>query len=78
MQTSPSLFQLNGFLAGAAQTAVWTLFGCILLVLAMKLFDALTPGRLQEQVFKSGNIAAAIVYGAAFVGMAIIIASAIH
>ncbi|HVU36446.1 MAG TPA: DUF350 domain-containing protein [Opitutaceae bacterium] len=58
--------------------AGWTLFGCILLVLALKLFDALTPGKLQEQVFRDRNTSAAVVYGAALVGFAIIIASAMH
>ncbi len=44
----------------------------------MKLIDALTPGRLQDHVFKDGNVAAAVVYGAAFIGIAIVIASAMH
>jgi uncharacterized membrane protein YjfL (UPF0719 family) len=62
----------------ALEVTLWVLFGCVLLVGAMKLFDWLTPGKLQEQVFKEGNVAAATVYGAATVGIAIIITSALH
>jgi uncharacterized membrane protein YjfL (UPF0719 family) len=64
--------------ATVLQVALWTVIGCLFLAGAMKLIDLLTPGKLQDQVFKDENVAAAIVYGAAFVGIAIVIASAMH
>ena len=69
---------LQNFGSTLLVVVLWTVIGCLLLVAAMKLFDLLTPGKLEEHVFKDGNVAAAIVYGAAFVGLAIIIVGAMH
>ena len=66
------------FIATAAAVAFWAVLGVVLCVGALKIFDFLTPGKLDEQVFREGNVAAAIVYGAAFLGCAVIIASAMH
>ena len=57
---------------------IWTLIASVLLVLAMKLFDLMTPGKLHEQVFRDKNVAAAIVYGAALVAFAIVICASMH
>jgi uncharacterized membrane protein YjfL (UPF0719 family) len=65
-------------LTTAAAVAGWAIFGVLLSVLALKLFDLLTPGKLEVLVFKEGNTAAAIVYGAALITCGIIIASAMH
>jgi uncharacterized membrane protein YjfL (UPF0719 family) len=72
-----NVFSSDWFLA-AASVAGWAFFGIVLSVAALRLFDLITPGRLQDQVFKEGNTAAAIVYGAALLASAIIIASAMH
>ena len=69
---------LGNFGLTFVQVALWTFLGCLLLIGAMKFIDWLTPGKLQDHVFKDGNVAAAIVYGAAFIGIAIVIASAMH
>ena len=65
-------------LASIVSVVLWTLFAVVLLAGAMKIFDFLTPGKLEDQVFKDQNTAAAIVYGGAFVAFAIVIASAMH
>jgi uncharacterized membrane protein YjfL (UPF0719 family) len=65
-------------LASVISVALWTLFAVVLLAGAMKLFDLLTPGKLEEHVFKDQNVAAATVYAGAFVAFAIVIASAMH
>jgi len=62
----------------AGVVTLWVLFGCLLLVGGLKLVDWLTPGKLEQQVFIEKNLAAAVVYGGAFVAIAIIIASAMH
>lgn len=72
-----NVFTSDWFVASASVTG-WALFGVVLCVVALKLFDLITPGKLQEQVFKDGNTAAAIVYGSALLASAIIIASAMH
>ena len=58
--------------------ALWALIGSVLLILGVKLIDKLTPGKLEEHVFKDQNIAAAVVYGSALIALAIIISSAMH
>ena len=58
--------------------ALWAFYAVFLAVIALKLFDKLTPGKLEEHVFKDENVAAAIVYAGAFIGFAIVIASAMH
>jgi putative membrane protein len=68
----------SDWFAAAASVTGWTLFGVVLSVVALKFFDLITPGKLWEQVFKDRNMAAAVVYGAALVASAIIIASAMH
>jgi uncharacterized membrane protein YjfL (UPF0719 family) len=58
--------------------ALWAFYAVFLSVIAMKLYDWLTPGKFEDQVFKEKNVAAAVVYAGAFVGFAIVIASAMH
>ena len=72
-----SLFS-SEFIYTIASVAGWALFGVVLCVVALKLFDLITPGKLHEHVFKDGNTAAAIVYGSALIASGIIIASAMH
>ena len=72
-----NVFTSDWFTA-AASVSGWAFFGVVLCVAALKLFDLITPGKLEVQVFKDGNTAAAIVYGAALLASAIIIASAMH
>jgi uncharacterized membrane protein YjfL (UPF0719 family) len=81
--TNPSILaSINVFssdwFTSAASVAGWAIFGVVLCVISLKIFDLITPGKLQEHVFKDENTAAAIVYGAALVASAIIIASAMH
>lgn len=66
------------FVSTIASVIGWALFGVLLSVGSLKLYDKLTPGDLHDQVFKQGNQAAATVYAGALVGFAIIVASAIH
>ena len=60
------------------QVALWAFYAVGLCVVSLKLFDKLTPGKLEDHVFKDQNIAAAVVYAGAFVAFAIVIASAMH
>jgi uncharacterized membrane protein YjfL (UPF0719 family) len=80
MNTSlPLAVLLSGeTLQTALSVACWTFFGIFLCVAGVKLIDWLTPGKLIDQVFKEKNTAAAIVYAAGFVAIAIIIVGAMH
>jgi uncharacterized membrane protein YjfL (UPF0719 family) len=57
---------------------VYAALGIVLLLIAFRLVDLLTPKDLSELIFDRGNVAAAIVVAGFLIGLAIIIASAIH
>ncbi len=52
--------------------------GMLILGVAWKLFDRLTPGELWKEIIESKNVALAIVVGSVTLAVAHIIASAIH
>jgi putative membrane protein len=57
---------------------VYAVLGGVLLLIAYRVFDAVTPRDLGEQIFHQGNVAAAVVVGAYLIALALIIAAAIH
>jgi putative membrane protein len=61
----------------AVASAVFGLIGILLVILGFKLFDWLTPGKLQDEIIQKNNIAAAILAGAFIVGICIVIAAAV-
>jgi putative membrane protein len=66
----------------AWDTLAWSLvmtlmfggLGIGLAILGFKLFDLLTPGKLEEEIVNKQNIAAAILGGAIVIGICIIVA----
>jgi len=69
---------LRDLASSMGATLLWVIFGVLIAVAALKVFDVLTPGKLADQVFKERSVSAAIVYGAVFLGVCLIVASAIH
>jgi len=59
-------------------SVVYAALGMVLLYLGYRLFDWLTPTNLQEDIFKNGNVAVAVLIGAFILGLAIVIGAAIH
>jgi putative membrane protein len=59
-------------------TALFALMGIVLAIFGFKLFDWLTPGDLQKEVFEKNNIAPAILGAAVILGICAIIAAAVH
>ena len=57
---------------------IYALFGVIVLVLSFFVLDKLTPYDLWKEVAEKQNIAVAVLAGAIALGIAIIIASAVH
>lgn len=57
---------------------IYALFGVIVLVLSFFVLDKLTPYDLWKEVAEKQNIAVAVLAGAMALGIAIIIASAVH
>ena len=59
-------------------TILYAVIGVIVLWLAFILIDKLTPYRLWDELVKERNVALAIVVGAMFIALGLIIAAAIH
>jgi putative membrane protein len=58
-------------------SAIFGITGIILAIAGFKLFDLLTPGDLQKEIFDNKNVAAAILAGAFIVGICIVVAAAV-
>lgn len=64
---------------GALLTSiVFGAVGIAMAVIGFKLFDLLTPGNLQKEVFENKNMAAAILGAAVIIGLCHILAAAVH
>jgi putative membrane protein len=59
-------------------TIIYAALGMFLLYVGYRIFDRLTPTDLQADIFKDGNVAAAILAGSFIIGLAIVILAAIH
>lgn len=59
-------------------SVLYAFLGVIMLSIAFKVFDWLTPTDLGEQIFHEKNVAAAVMAGAFLLSLALIIAAAIH
>ena len=51
--------------------------GIVLALVGFKLFDWLTPGNLQQEIFQKQNVAAAILGAAVIIGICIVVAAAV-
>jgi len=67
---------MNQTLHDALLSLLFAAIGFVLLFAGYRLFDRLTPTSLSDDVFKNGNVAAAIVMSALIIGVAIIIYAA--
>jgi uncharacterized membrane protein YjfL (UPF0719 family) len=59
-------------------SVAYALVGLALLFIAYKVFDALTPERMEEAIFQKGNIAVAITVGSFILGISIVLAAALR
>ena len=65
---------LPAFLA----TILYAAVGIVVFVVGFVILDVLTPGKLWDESEKKQNVAVAIFAGAVAIGLAIIVAAAIH
>lgn len=61
-----------------ASALAFSLIGLVVLVIALLVFDKLTPGKLWHEIVVKQNLALAITTAAVIIAFAEIIASAIH
>lgn len=59
-------------------TLLYSVLGMIVFVIGFVILDLLTPGKLWQEIEQKQNVAVAIFAGAVAIGLAIIVAAAIH
>jgi putative membrane protein len=59
-------------------TILYAVIGVVVLWLAFVIIDKITPYHLWDQIVREKNVALAIVVGATFIALGMIIAAAIH
>ena len=57
---------------------IYALVGIALLFIAYKVFDWLTPGDMSKKIFEDANTAVGVTVGFFVLGIAVVIAAAIH
>lgn len=67
----------NAMEKGVLGTVIYSLIGIVVMVLAVKVVDIITPGNLFQQISKDENLPLSIFTSAMVIGIAIIIAAAI-
>jgi putative membrane protein len=58
-------------------SALFGMTGIVLAIAGFKIFDLLTPGNLQKEIFENRNMAAAVLASAFIIGICIIVAAAV-
>ena len=75
----PSIYNdMQMFGMAVLSTLVFGSVGILLAIVGFKLFDLLTPGKLEEEIVQKQNIAAAILGASIVLGICLIIASVCH
>lgn len=62
----------------ALNSLLFAVIGIVVFAVGFFILDLLTPGKLWEEIGAKRNVAAAIFAGAVAIGLAIIVAAAIH
>ena len=59
-------------------TVLFAGLGIVLAIVGFKLFDLVTPGKLQDEICEKQNVAAGILGAAVILGISLIIAAAVY
>ncbi|UZK65418.1 DUF350 domain-containing protein [Sphingomonas sp. M1-B02] len=65
-------------LPAVLSTLLYSVIGIVVFVVGFVILDLLTPGKLWQEIEQKQNVAVAIFAGAVAIGLAIIVAAAIH
>jgi uncharacterized membrane protein YjfL (UPF0719 family) len=65
-------------LPAVLSTLLYSVLGIVVFVIGFVILDLLTPGKLWQEIEQKQNVAVAIFAGAVAIGLAIIVAAAIH
>src|SRR5262245_13610450 len=69
---------LDNLLSNIVAAVVFALIGVVLFIIAFMVFDKLTPGSLWKELLEDQNTALGVLMGCVAIGLAIILAAAIH
>lgn len=61
-----------------ATSLVYAVVGVVLLFIAYRIFDMLTPTDMNKAIFEEKNVAVGVTVGFFILGLAVVIAAAIH
>jgi putative membrane protein len=76
-QTQAAPWVWDSFAWNILSTTAFGLIGIVLAMIGFKLFDYLTPGKLEEEIIQKQNLAAAILGGAIVLGICLIVSRAV-
>lgn len=68
----------ESFEMAVASTIVFGGIGIVLAILGFKLFDLLTPGKLDVEILEKQNVAASILGAAIILGICLVVSAAIR
>jgi uncharacterized membrane protein YjfL (UPF0719 family) len=68
----------NHMMQQIAATAIFGVFGIVLFAVAVKIIVKVTPFSVRKEIEQDQNVALAIVMGSILLGLAIIVAAAVH
>jgi uncharacterized membrane protein YjfL (UPF0719 family) len=77
-QTPPAPWVWDSFAWAILSTTAFGLIGIVLAIVGFKLFDYLTPGKLEEEIIQKQNLAAAILGAAIVLGICLIVSRAVN
>lgn len=69
---------MNALAKTVATTAVFTLFGLLVFALVFWITVKISPVSVRKEIEDDQNVALAVLIGAVFIGIALIIAAAVH
>lgn len=69
---------MDAVLPVALNSMLFAVIGIVVFAIGFLILDLMTPGKLWEEIGAKQNIAVAIFAGAVAIGLAIIVAAAIH
>jgi uncharacterized membrane protein YjfL (UPF0719 family) len=61
-----------------AGTLIYSIVGIIIFIISYIIFEKLSPFSIKKEIIEDQNVALGIIMGAVFLGLSIIIASAMH
>src|SRR5687767_10663176 len=73
----PGSWQPDGLLMSILSTLIFGLIGIVVAIVGFKLFDAMTPFNLEQEICEKQNLAVALLCAGMVIGICLIVAAAV-